>query len=65
MNKKRRFEVFVRDAWKCRFCKRERAIDELTVHHVHPQCMGGGDEHDNLLTLCVDCHRELHKVQKV
>jgi ATP-dependent DNA helicase RecQ len=65
MNKKRRYDILVRDRWKCRFCKREREIESLTIHHIQPQCMGGSDEPDNLLTLCSDCHRELHKVQKV
>ena len=24
----------------------------------------GGDEPENLVTLCVDCHKEMHKIHK-
>ncbi len=30
---------------------------ELTVHHIHPRSLQGGDEMSNLMTLCFSCHR--------
>ena len=35
---------------------------KLNVHHILPVCEGGGDEPENLVTLCVDCHKETHKM---
>lgn len=34
---------------------------QLEVHHISPVCNGGGDEPENLVTLCKDCHRKRHK----
>lgn len=31
------------------------------VHHVIPLCKGGRDEFDNLMLLCKECHKEVHK----
>lgn len=32
----------------------------LNVHHIKPVSEGGGDEPENLITLCKDCHKEVH-----
>lgn len=34
---------------------------ELEIHHAKPVHCGGGDEPDNLVTLCKRCHRNRHK----
>lgn len=34
---------------------------QLEVHHIKPVCMGGGDEPENLVTLCKVCHQRRHK----
>ena len=34
---------------------------ELDVHHIIPVSEGGDDNPDNLITLCRDCHKEVHK----
>lgn len=34
---------------------------QLEVHHILPVSEGGGDEQQNLITLCKKCHRERHK----
>lgn len=32
----------------------------LNVHHINPVSNGGGDEPENLTTLCIKCHKEVH-----
>lgn len=34
---------------------------QLEVHHIKPVCVGGGDEPENLITLCKTCHKQRHK----
>lgn len=46
-------EVFERDGWRCQICGTE---DDLTVHHLKE-----GDDLDCLLTVCKQCHSEIHK----
>ena len=33
----------------------------LNVHHIKPVSEGGGDEPENLITLCKNCHKEIHR----
>lgn len=65
--------ILYRDNFTCQKCGEFHAfqneygvaipIDDgkLNVHHIVPVCNGGGDEPENLVTLCVDCHKEIHK----
>ena len=50
-----RTRVFERDAYRCVFCASH--ID-LQVDHIHPVSKGGGNEFENLQTLCKPCNRE-------
>lgn len=64
--------ILYRDNFTCQRCGAFHAyqnkygmyipIDDgkLNVHHVKPVCEGGGDEPENLITLCVDCHKAIH-----
>ena len=45
-------EIFKRDGWKCTICG---STDDLTVHHLK-----GGDDLDNLICVCRQCHKKLH-----
>jgi hypothetical protein len=47
--------ALVRDEYSCRKCGRP---NELEVHHIKERTFGGGDELENLITLCHDCHCE-------
>ena len=47
-----------RDGNACRECG---ATGRLHVHHIHPVSQGGTHLDDNLVTLCVDCHRRQHE----
>jgi 5-methylcytosine-specific restriction endonuclease McrA len=50
--------VYTRDDWHCRYCNRN---ESLTPHHVVYQSAGGGDTLDNLVTLCIKCHNDVHE----
>ena len=34
---------------------------ELEIHHIKPVAEGGGDEPENLITLCHSCHLKRHE----
>lgn len=40
-------------------------IDDVSadaqVHHLVPVSMGGDDSPENLVSLCGECHREVHR----
>lgn len=50
-------EVYERDGWRCRSCNRR---DGINAHHIKYRSQGGNDEIDNLVSLCVRCHRAVH-----
>ena len=50
--------VLNRDKYTCQHCKIKQGT--LEVHHIIFRSNGGSDEPDNLITLCRQCHRELH-----
>jgi hypothetical protein len=50
-------KVLERDGWKCQHCGR---ATELEVHHIRFRSALGHDEPDNLITLCSECHRDVH-----
>ena len=49
-----RNEVLKRDGWRCQDCG---AMKDLQVHHIKRRTQLGGDEAQNLITLCAGCHR--------
>ena len=56
-----RIKVLDRDGWKCTACK---AVDDLHVHHVKyvPRGRIWDSPVTDLVTLCKDCHRIVHKI---
>jgi hypothetical protein len=56
ISKGRRWKIFVRDDFRCRYCGRRAPNVELHVDHVHPVSRGGTDKESNLVTACVDCN---------
>lgn len=48
-----RMAVYERDGWVCVDCE---ATEPLTLDHVIPWSLGGGDGIDNLQTLCRPCN---------
>lgn len=57
ISKKLRFEVLLRDGFKCLYCGRRPPQVTLEVDHVHPRSQGGQDHPRNLVSACYDCNR--------
>jgi len=49
--------VLYRDKHKCQHCKKKNL--KLQVHHIESRKTGGNSP-DNLLTLCLECHKRHH-----
>jgi 5-methylcytosine-specific restriction enzyme A len=52
-----RVNILSRDGYKCIFCGRNSKEVTLEIDHIIPFSQGGGNESDNLQTLCFDCNR--------
>jgi 5-methylcytosine-specific restriction endonuclease McrA len=50
-------KVLKRDGWRCQACGRRQ---HLQVHHLQFRSQSGGDEEQNLITLCAECHARFH-----
>jgi 5-methylcytosine-specific restriction endonuclease McrA len=44
-------------------CVGRGAIEDstLTTHHIVHKSKGGSDDHRNPITLCKDCHKDMHR----
>jgi hypothetical protein len=57
--RERRKECYARDNWTCQDCGVKcRNEVRIQAHHVIARRLGGGDELENLLTLCASCHQK-------
>jgi hypothetical protein len=56
---KKRKKTLERDGHKCQDCDDSPEI--LHVHHITPKHLGGGDELENLVSLCENCHEQRHR----
>ncbi|HZL68202.1 MAG TPA: HNH endonuclease [Candidatus Limnocylindrales bacterium] len=50
-------QVLERDGWRCQFCG---SMQNLQVHHLKFRSHSGGDEEQNLITMCAECHARMH-----
>jgi RNA-directed DNA polymerase len=50
-------QILIRDGWRCQQCG---CSENLEVHHIRPRSKLGDDTGENLIALCVDCHRAMH-----
>ena len=53
-----RQQVLQRDGWRCQSCGR---TTQLQVHHIRFRSRSGADAENNLITLCAECHSQLHQ----
>jgi len=60
--RQRREEIFERDGGECQFCAVGEPVASLEVHRIDPVEIDGGDENDNLVTLCQRCHQAIHRL---
>jgi 5-methylcytosine-specific restriction endonuclease McrA len=51
-----RFNVFLRDSFRCQYCDLRRPTPELTFDHVVPRSKGGRTSWDNVVTACGACN---------
>lgn len=56
VSRRLRFEILRRDGHTCRYCGAKAPDVPLTVDHVVPVTLGGGDEPNNLVTACTACN---------
>ena len=61
--KKRVEQVMERDGHKCRMCGKSEGLAD--VHHIIKRSQGGGDDMDNLILLCRECHNKQHPEKQV
>jgi len=54
---KLREQVLRRDGWRCQLCG---SMTNLEVHHKQFRSHSGGDDEQNLITLCFNCHSSAH-----
>jgi 5-methylcytosine-specific restriction endonuclease McrA len=52
-----RQQILHRDGWRCQSCG---TMSNLEVHHNQFRSHSGHDSEENLTTLCVCCHGEMH-----
>ncbi len=51
-------QVLERDGWRCQFCS---SMQQLQVHHLKFRSHSGDDVEQNLITLCAECHEQMHR----
>jgi hypothetical protein len=56
ITKKKRFEVFKRDAFTCQYCGEKAPDVFLEVDHIEPVSKGGTNDFLNLITACKNCN---------
>lgn len=56
LSKRLRYEILRRDDHTCRYCGGSAPEVKLTVDHVVPTALGGGDDPSNLVTACSECN---------
>lgn len=54
----RREAILHRDKYTCQLCGKKHT--RLEVHHIVYRSQGGTDNENNLITLCEDCHSDIH-----
>ena len=56
LGKRRRFEIFERDGFSCRYCGKTPPGVILHVDHIIAVIEGGSNEPENLITSCSECN---------
>ena len=56
-----RRQILERDGWRCQGCG---SAENLQIHHKEFRSQSGNDSEENLITLCSECHTEIHMTLK-
>jgi 5-methylcytosine-specific restriction endonuclease McrA len=56
-----RFNVFLRDRFRCQYCGGKFAASELTFDHVIPRSRGGQTSWENIVAACGPCNTRKDK----
>lgn len=51
-----RRNLFARDRNQCQYCGKAFPTSELSIDHVLPRSLGGGDSWENLVCACIRCN---------
>jgi len=51
-----RFNVFLRDGFRCQYCVVKYRSEDLTFDHLVPRSRGGGTSWANVVTACASCN---------
>jgi 5-methylcytosine-specific restriction endonuclease McrA len=51
-------QLLERDGWRCQVCG---SMQNLQVHHLKFRSQSGGNEEQNLITLCAQRHAQTHQ----
>jgi len=51
-----RFNVFLRDGFRCQYCGTRSRSEDLTFDHLVPRSLGGGTSWTNVVTACAGCN---------
>lgn len=51
-----RFNVFLRDGFRCQYCVTKYRSEDLTFDHVIPRSRGGATSWTNVVTACASCN---------
>ena len=60
-SKKEKQEMLDRQDNKCPNCNKSKTLDEVQGHHVERHADGGRTTKDNGVSLCKDCHKDVHR----
>lgn len=53
-----RFNLFLRDHWRCQYCGDKFRTQALTFDHVVPRAKGGGTSWENIVAACQPCNTQ-------
>lgn len=51
-----RYNVFLRDGFRCQYCGQRFHASELTFDHLHPRSKGGKTNWENIVSACMKCN---------
>jgi 5-methylcytosine-specific restriction endonuclease McrA len=56
-------QVRQRDSWTCQRCKKNcsNQKQKLHAHHIIELSKGGKNRSENLISVCEDCHKIIHR----